>query len=387
MIVRILGAGPAGLYLAYLLRKSFPSWTIHVHEQNARDVTFGFGVVLSGRAKEFIAEGDSEVVERLGKLGETWTDQHIVHRGERVIIDGSAYSGVSRISLLAELQNLCEAAGVQVSYGERIDSAALRGDLAASCDMLVGADGANSVLRDAFADAFGTRVSDLQNYYAWYGVARSYPAHTLTFKQTEQGIFCGHHYRYAPDMSTFVAEVDDATWERSAMYAMDDEARRRLMQDVFSDTLGGLPLISNRSLWRRWRLIRNDRWSFRNMVLIGDALRSAHPSIGSGTRLAMEDSIALWRALKDEPNNMTAAFARYEGMRKPIRNRLNSAAERSIDWYEHVDKKMHLGPYDFAYDYLLRTGVMTRDRLERSSPQFIARYQKQAAQVTSAVSA
>ena len=137
---------------------------------------------------------------------------------------------------------------------------------------------------------------------------------------------------------------------------------------AFADTLGGQPLISNRSIWRRWRLVTNDRWSFRNMVLIGDALHTAHPSIGSGTRLAMEDAIALWRAFKAGGMEISAVFERYEAERRPVRERLNIAAARSIDWYERLDEKMHLAPYDFAYDYLLRTGVMTPERLERHSP-------------------
>lgn len=372
MRINILGGGPAGLYLAYLVKRTWPGHVVRVIEQNAANVTFGFGVVLSGRARELIAQGDATVSQRLAARAETWLDQHITHKGRTVIVDGSAFSGIARIDLLAELQAICVEAGVTLTFGERLGADALKGSGILDCDVLVGADGANSIVRDAHADAFGTRVTDLSNYYAWYGVARPYPAHTLTFKETDTGILCAHHYRYRPDMSTFVAEVLADTWQRAGLWRMGEDERRQHVERVFADTLGGQPLISNRSIWRRWRLVRNDRWSHRNIVLIGDALRTAHPSIGSGTRLAMEDAIALWRALMEEGDDVAAAFARYEQERRPVRERLDRAAERSIDWYERLGERMHLAPDDFAYDYLLRTGVMTPQRLERASPGFMS---------------
>ncbi len=368
MRIAVLGGGPSGLYFAYLMKKRFPAYRIHVREQNARDVTFGFGVVLSGRAMTFLSEGDSALVDRLAAVTESWSDQHFVHRGEQVVIDGSRYSGIARIAMLKILQEACIDAGVEIAYGVRSGP-----EIARDYDVLVGADGANSVLRDSHTEGFGTRVVDLQNYFAWYGVQRPYPAHTLTFVQSDLGVFCGHHYRYTPGMSTFVAEVDARTFAESGMHAMDDDARRRLTEQVFAETLGRQPLVSNKSNWRRWRLVKNDRWSHGNIVLIGDALRTAHPSIGSGTRLAMEDSIALARAFTAGGTDIAAIFRRYEETRKPVREKLNRAAELSIDWYERMGEKMGLAPHDLAYDYMLRTGVMSVERLERDSPQFMAR--------------
>ena len=374
MKITVLGAGPAGLYFAYLMKRSWPAYSVRVIEQNPPDATFGFGVVLSGRALAFLAEGDSAAIARLTASMQTWSEQRIVHRGELVTIDGSAYSAISRIGLLRELQALCAEAGVELRFNQRAQDEADPGD----CDVLVAADGANSMLRDRHAGILGTRAADLQNHFAWYGVERPYPAHTLTFKSTAAGVFCAHHYRYTPGMSTFVAETDAETWRRSGMEAMDEDARRRYTEAVFADTLGGRPLVSNKSAWRRWRLVKNERWHHGNMVLIGDALRSAHPSIGSGTRLAMEDSIALWRAFTAESGNggnmIGAAFERYERERKPVRDRLNTAAEKSIAWYEAMAEKMKLAPYDFVHDYLLRTGVMTAERLARESPGFMQRH-------------
>jgi 2-polyprenyl-6-methoxyphenol hydroxylase-like FAD-dependent oxidoreductase len=177
-------------------------------------------------------------------------------------------------------------------------------------------------------------------------------------------------------MSTFVAEVDTQTWQRSGMVSMTDDERRELVGRAFSETLAGKPLLSNRSVWKRWRLVKNDCWSHRNVVLIGDALRTAHPSIGSGTRLAMEDAIALWRAFEVDGSDVASAFARFERERRPARDKLNRAAELSIAWYEAMAEKMSLAPYDFAYDYLMRTGIMTPERLIKESPAFVAHYRK-----------
>jgi anthraniloyl-CoA monooxygenase len=188
----------------------------------------------------------------------------------------------------------------------------------------------------------------------------------------------GHHYRYKPAKSTFVAEVDQDTWAQTGMAAMSDDERRVFAQEVFADTLGGKPLVSNRSIWRRWRRIDNENWHVENVVLIGDALRTAHPSIGSGTRLAMEDAIALWRAFETE-GDVAKAFAAFEQARRPIRNKLNGAMELSVRWYEEMRHKMQLPPYLFAYDYLLRTKIMTPERLARESPDFMRRYREQAA--------
>jgi 2-polyprenyl-6-methoxyphenol hydroxylase-like FAD-dependent oxidoreductase len=370
----IAGAGPAGLYFAYLIKRSNPSYRVRVFEQNRPDVTFGFGVVLSGRALQFLSAGSPEVVERLKRRMEHWSSQHIVHRGERVVVDGSSYSAIERLTLLAELQGICAAAGVELNFEHR----AARASELADCDVLVGADGANSVVRESYADAFGTRLHEYNNYYAWFGVARPFEAHTLTFKIVDGGAFVGHHYRYKPAMSTFVAEVDAATWERAGMGAMSDDERRALTEQAFVDTLGGQPLITNRSIWRRWHRVDNANWHVGNVVLIGDALRTAHPSIGSGTRLAMEDAIALWQAFQAEPDNVPAALRTYEHARRPIRGKLGNAMELSVRWYEEMRPKMRLSPYPFAYDYLLRTKVMTAERLAREAPDFTRRYRAQA---------
>ena len=370
LAITVVGAGPAGLYFAYLMKKSYPSYVIRVVEQNPPDATYGFGVVLSRRALDFLAQGDAEFIGHLVRNMERWQEQHIVHKGELVTVDGSGYCAIERLSLLGELQSLCRKSGVELEFARRISNNAELGE----CDVIVAVDGANSVVRDAFPEVFDTTVLDLQNYFAWYGVETTYSAHTLTFVSERDNTFCAHHYRYTPDKSTFVAEVDQSTWLSSRMSVMSDDERKAMMEEVFADTLGGRKLIGNRSVWRRWRLITNGRWHHRNIVLVGDALRTAHPSIGSGTRLAMEDAVALWRAFQTAGTDVSSAFKLYEQHRRPVRGNLNKAAEASIAWYESVSTKMYLDPYDFAYDYLLRTGVMTPQRLAKESPGFTKRY-------------
>lgn len=373
MLFHIVGAGPSGLYLAYLLKRSDPTRIVKVFEQNRSDVTFGFGVVLSGRALQFLAEGSTEVVDRFKDKMQHWSDQHIVHQGQKVVVDGSSFSAIERLTLLRELQAMCGEAGVEMVF----ESRAQRASDVSACDVLVGADGANSAIRDSHADGFGTRVADFGNYFSWYGVERPFDAHTLTFEPVKGGAFVAHHYRYKPNMSTFVAEIDTNGWDTAGMAEMSDDERKAFTERIFAKTLDGKPLVSNRSIWRRWRRVTNDHWHFKNMVLIGDALRTAHFSIGSGTRLAMEDAIALWRAFETDRGDVGGAFRRYEATRKPIRDKLNTAMELSTRWYEQMGEKMGLSPYDFAHDYLLRTKIMTAERLEKDSPKFVQHYRSQ----------
>ena len=211
---------------------------------------------------------------------------------------------------------------------------------------MVGADGTNSVVRDAHRDVFGTQLAEYSNRFAWYGTETRYECNALTFVETEHGAFCGHHYRYKPRMSTFVAECDAAAWQGHRMAEMTEDERRHFSEELFAPVLTA-PLISNRSAWNPWRIYSTERWHHGNVALIGDALRTAHPSIGSGTRLAMEDAIFLWRALEAESRDIPAALAAYETERRPIREKLNLAATRSIDWYEKMGEFMSLAALRF----------------------------------------
>jgi 2-polyprenyl-6-methoxyphenol hydroxylase-like FAD-dependent oxidoreductase len=376
--VAIAGGGPAGLYLAYLLKRGDARRVVRVFEQNPANATYGFGVVFSERALQFLNDGSTDLVRRIEAATESWSGQDINIGDATVHIDGARGFAVARLDLLTMLQDLCAGVGVDMRFETRVTIEALR-----DFDVIVAADGTNSVVREAFSGTFGTQLAESSNRFAWYGTTTRYECNALTFIQTEHGAFCGHHYRYKPQMSTFVAECDAAAWRGHRMAEMSEDERRHFSEELFAHVLTA-PLISNRSAWHPWRIYSNERWHHGNIALIGDALRTAHPSIGSGTRLAMEDSIFLWRALEAEGGDIPAALAAYEAERRPIREKLNLAAVKSIEWYERMGEIMDMPPYDFVYSFLTRTGRMTDERLRAEMPQFMRRYDSQHRAVSNA---
>jgi 2-polyprenyl-6-methoxyphenol hydroxylase-like FAD-dependent oxidoreductase len=239
---------------------------------------------------------------------------------------------------------------------------------------VVAADGTNSVIRSAFVGAFQTHRSELTNRFCWFGTETPFATHTLTFKQHDGGSFVAHHYRYRPAKSTFLVECDAGTWESSGLAAMDDGARKTFAERLFRDELAGRQLIENNSVWRRFPVVYSERWHAGKYVLIGDALRSAHYSIGSGTRLAIDDAIALSDALL-ETDSVDAALALYEQRRRPPVDRFRDAARRSYEWYEQLPQKMTLAPMDLVHDFMQRTGRVDEARLRRDSPQFMNAYE------------
>jgi 2-polyprenyl-6-methoxyphenol hydroxylase-like FAD-dependent oxidoreductase len=374
MRIAIVGAGPAGLYLAYLLKRGPLEVEIEIYEQNPKGATFGFGLAFSERALEFLARDDPETFAAVSPALESWNDSVIVHRGREVRIDGMSYSGISRLKLLEILQARARSVGIEPRYESAIaDADALADDLGA--DLLVGADGIHSIVRRGHEREFGTTVSELTNRFAWYGAPRRYEALTHTFIETELGYFNAHHHRQNATSSTFVVEVDEATYFRAGFDRMPQEEAQDLCERVFEHPLGGAKLISNKSIWRRFPKIAHARWSVGRRVLLGDALRTAHFSIGSGTRLAMEDSIALAKALAASPRDLAAALAAYEAARKPIVAKLVTAADASADWYERFAEHMRLAPMDFAMSYITRSGRVDRERLRKLAPNFVAAYE------------
>jgi 2-polyprenyl-6-methoxyphenol hydroxylase-like FAD-dependent oxidoreductase len=364
MKVLVAGAGPAGLYFAYLAKRAHPDWHIEVLEQNRQDSTFGFGVVFSDRALEFLRGDDPHTYDLITPAMQVWSDLAVVHRGVPVVVDGIGFAAIGRLAFLRLLQRQAQSVGIQPEFRRAVQSV----DALEGYDLVVAADGANSTVRGT-AD-FGTSVTPLTNKFAWYGTTKPFRTLTQTFVQTGHGSFNAHHYRHAPEMSTFVFECDAATWQRAGLASMGESETLAYCERVFAETLEGHRLVSNNSIWRNFPNVRNRRWSVGNRVLIGDALRTAHFSIGSGTRLAMEDAIALAKALS-EHSVLEAGLAAFEAARRPVVEKLLAAAAASGAWYERFAEHMRLAPRDFAWSYIQRSGRVDPERLRKTSPKFV----------------
>ena len=361
MKVLVVGAGPAGLYFSYLFKKRNPHCELRVVEQNPPDSTFGFGVVFSDRALEFLQADDPATYERITPELEAWVDLVVVHRGVRNVIDGIGFNAIGRLHFLRLMQRQAASVGVQPEYRTPV------GDIS-GYDLVVAADGANSTARRSAE--FGTRITQCTNKFAWYGTPRRFEKLTQTFLENEFGSFNVHHYRHGGAMSTFVVECDAVTWERAGFASMDEAQTRACLERVYAPVLDGAPLVSNKSVWRNFPNVRNERWHSGNVVLIGDALRTAHFSIGSGTRLAMEDAIALVKALGEQAN-ISNALENFEAARRPIVDKLIAAADASAQWYERFPQHMKLAPRDFAWSYIQRSGRIDPARLRKISPKFV----------------
>jgi len=379
MRVSILGAGPAGLYAAYLLRRRGLAREISIVDQNPAGATFGFGVVFSDRALEFLQEDDQEAYARIRPALETWEDITLNLPEETIRIDGIGFAAVGRLKLLALLQSLVEELDVAPVYDRHVADLSELGEY----DLLIAADGVNSLVRRT-AD-FGTHHELLTNRFAWYGTTRRFETLTQTFKRFADGHLNAHHYRYAPDMSTFIVEVDEATYFAAGFDGMDPADARRRLEAIFADELQGHELVANKSDWRQFPRISNARWFAGNRVLVGDALRTAHFSIGSGTRLAMEDVTALVRALEEHRRDIPSALAAYQAARQPIVEKLVGAANASADWYERFPEHMKLEPWRMAMSYIMRSGRVDMSRLRQVSPQFIDAFERRYGSCSGAV--
>ncbi|HIL88534.1 MAG TPA: hypothetical protein EYM25_07485, partial [Deltaproteobacteria bacterium] len=310
--------------------------------------------------------------EDLRKNLEAWDDLTIVHWDEAIRVDGSAFSGIARLTLLQVLHTHCREAGVDLEFGARIDDPESLGE----CDLLVGADGVNSVVRGANPEAYQSTVTACTNRYIWYGTTRVFDTLSLIFRQNADGVFVAHTYRYSPTHSTFIVECDVETFEQSGLAAMSDAESRSYCETVFAADLQREPLLSNRSQWLQFGVLRCKNWKSGNTVLLGDAARTVHFSIGSGTRTALEDAITLAAALDADAPGVTAALGAYETERRPAAERLLGVAQRSLEWYEQFREHMRLDPWAFVHSCMVRGERLARDDLRRHAPRFAENYER-----------
>lgn len=372
MKIAVIGGGPGGLYFARLVKRHRPADRVAVIEQNPRGATYGFGVTLGGPARERMKRTDPEVQEALSAVMVFSDKQNIHLNGDDVLLHYAASGGaIARLELLEILQKACEQVGVELHHERRVASVRELDDF----DLIVGADGVNSAVRGELAREFGTGSYLLNNRFAWYGVGRAMVPNALVFRQSGGGTFVAHYYAYTPTMSTFVAECDGATWQACGLDRMSDDARRLMIEDIFAAELAGARLVDNKSVWRSFNVVTNERWTHRNIALLGDALRSAHFSIGSGTRLAMDDSTSLFEAVKEAGDDVASVLARYVTIRRPMRDQFGTAAERSFRWYENMREAMAAPAMEFTYNFLTRTGRVDDARLKDYAPGFYRQYQ------------
>lgn len=370
MKINVIGGGPAGLYFSLLTKRRLPAAEIDVFEQNPLDATYGFGIVLADSGLSRLAAADPQSFKMIEAAMFVTRHQIIMHRETPIFVERKGFGGaLARLRLLNILQDCAQAAGVRVHYGRRIEPGMYEADL------VVGADGVNSVVRQGHEAQFGTTAFDLTSWVAWYGTKRHFPYPMLCFRQTELGHFVAAAYPYTESMSTFVAECDDATYRRAGIARMNIEARQSLVERVFAPELGGEKLLNNNSNFRHLAVVRNKTWFSGNRVLVGDALHSAHPTIGSGTRIAMEDAIVLADCVAGHARDISAGLAAFQRLREPSKQKLLDATERSYTWYERFADKMDtLAPVDFVFDFMMRTGRITDARLAAEFPEFVRRY-------------
>jgi anthraniloyl-CoA monooxygenase len=367
--VAIVGAGPAGLYLAILLKRDDPSHRVSVYERNRIEDAFGFGVVFSDETLENVGEADAETNQAMATAAARWEDIEIHYRGTVTRSTGHRFSGVERKTLLELLGGRARSLGVEIHWQQEIRDLGDCGLPAA--DLIVAADGAGSLIRDRLSHEFQPRLDWRRNRFVWLGSTRPFPAFTFYFKPSPAGLWRTHAYQYAPGRSTFIVEAREETWKASGLEEDDEQATVAYLEALFAEELQGHRLVANRSIWRRFPTVRNARWHAGNVVLLGDAAHTAHFSVGSGTKLAMEDAIALAAALKAE-GSVLGALQGYEAGRRPQVESLQRAAQASLEWFESVERYHDTEPLQFAFNLLTRSLRITHENLRVRDPALVA---------------
>ena len=368
MKIEIVGGGPAGLYFAILMKRLDPAHQVTVHERNRADDTFGWGVVFSDETLSNFEEADPETHRAITSQFAYWSDIDIFFRGERVRSTGHGFCGIARREFLRILQDRAAALRVEVRFETEVDPSRLP-----PADLVLAADGANSRVRERFAAHFQPSIDWRRCKFTWLGTDLLFDAFTFIFKENEHGLFQVHAYPFDDRTSTFIVECREEVWQRAGLDRADEAATVAYLSDLFREELRGHRLLTNRSIWRTFPTIRNATWHHGNVVLMGDAAHTAHFSIGSGTKLAMEDAIALASAFA-RSSDVPAALASYQAERMPMVGRFQSAAQTSLEWFENSARHArHLDPLTFAFSLMTRSKRITYDNLRTRDPELVGR--------------
>jgi len=361
--IACIGGGPAGLYLGILVKRSAPEHDVVVYERNRPDDTFGFGVVFSDATLGHLAAADPETHAQITSKFERWDDIEIHVGGEILRSTGHGFCGLERKTLLQILQTRAKALGVRVEFEHPIKSLS-----EINADVIVVCDGVASAFRDSLAAELRPNVDVRPNKFVWLGSTVPYGAFTFIFKQTQFGLFRVHAYRYQETGSTFIVECRDDTWRKAGLENADEDRTVAILSDVFAEELAGHKLIKNRSIWRNFPTVRCGKWHTGNVVLMGDAVHTAHFSIGSGTKLAMEDAIALRDELLAKHPSVPAALAAYESRRRPEVESLQAAAQASLEWFEGTERYMAMAPVQFTYSLMTRSLRVSHASVAKRDP-------------------
>jgi anthraniloyl-CoA monooxygenase len=368
MRIAVVGGGPAGLYFALLMKRDWPELTVDVFERNQPDDTFGFGVVFSDQTLDTFKAADAQSYAAIRDNFAYWDDIEIRFKGDTFRVPGNGFCGCSRRSLLMLVQARARELGVNLHFGEEIaDIEALKRDY----DLVVGADGINSRVRENWRERFQPQTDLRPNHFTWMGSTRPFDAFTFFFKETEHGVFIAHCYQYETGRSTWVLETDPETFAKAGLGAMDEAQSAAFLEGVFAAELEGHKLITNRSLWRNFPMIRCRNWVVDNVVLIGDAKATAHFSIGSGTKLAMEDAIALHKAMGQAKLDVAAGLKLFETQRREEVEKTQHAADVSLVWFEELKRFWDFEPLRFAFGLMTRSKAITYDNLALRAPEMV----------------
>ena len=367
--INVIGGGPGGLYFALLHKLARPDTDITVYERNRPDDTFGFGVVFSDATLEGFADADPQTWREITENFAHWDDIDVHIKDELITSTGHGFSGLSRKKLLQILQRRAIGLGVNLEFEQEADLP----DAHTDADLVVAADGISSAVRDLNAEQFQPRIEWRGNKYIWLGTTCPFPAFTFIFKESEHGLWRVHAYQFDREQSTVIFECTEATWRGAGLEDADEKTSIAYLETLFADYLGGHPLIENQSAWRNFPIVTNGRWHYDNVVLMGDAVHSAHFSIGSGTKLAMEDAIALNAAMLGQ-NDVASALEAYEAERRPDVESTQRAAKTSLMWFENVERYYdELDTIQFAFSLLTRSLRISHDNLRVRDPAFVER--------------